>query len=80
MRIVIETHLDCVEAIAIASSPDGAERVSGRGATLTEAIVNLVRRFGELRDLALDEMRCRGFVGAPPGFIGAAPDKEGQAS
>lgn len=41
---------------------DWIERVSAAGETLTEAVENLIERFAELQQYAIEEMRSHGVV------------------
>ncbi len=58
MRIEISTSGGEVTAAAVETQ----ELILAKGKTLTEAIENLMRRFGELRDLTLQELRAREFI------------------
>lgn len=63
MKIEISTTSDEVMAAAVESNNfTTSEVVIAKGKTLTEAIENLMLRFGELRNLALQELRDKAFV------------------
>lgn len=63
--MIVHVHTDAEGVVAIADHVgiDGFhERVRSTGSTLTEAIENLVIRFKQLQDAALNELRDRGFI------------------
>ncbi len=63
MKIEITTLTDGVLVAAIEHGITGAsEVVMVKGATLTEALENLMMRFGELRVATLQGLRRLGFV------------------
>ena len=63
--IRITTDFEGVEAIYESQLNDGSyERVRATGATLIEAVTNLVVRFAQLQEDALEELRYRGMVRA----------------